>query len=114
MTAKLGAVEQRWAAQLASFDLEIRYRSGKSNKNADGLSCQSFSSDQLAAVIPGTPILPLLRGVVHQSRIGATQAAISALPGYSPLDIQALQESDPVTQDIMVFWRQKRRPSYEE
>lgn len=33
-TAKLGAVEQRWAAQLASFDFELRYRPGKSNRNA--------------------------------------------------------------------------------
>lgn len=37
-SAKLGALEQRWAAQLASFDFEIRYRSGKSNTNADALS----------------------------------------------------------------------------
>ena len=37
-TAKLGATEQRWAAQLSQFDLEIRYRSGKSNRCADALS----------------------------------------------------------------------------
>lgn len=37
-SAKLGALEQRWAAQLASFDFEIRYRPGKSNTNADALS----------------------------------------------------------------------------
>jgi transposase InsO family protein len=37
-TAKLGAIEQRWAAELALFDLEIKYRSGQSNGNADALS----------------------------------------------------------------------------
>ncbi|KAI5107461.1 hypothetical protein C0J45_3099, partial [Silurus meridionalis] len=37
-SAKLGATEQRWAAQLAVFDFEIRYRPGKSNGNADALS----------------------------------------------------------------------------
>uniref|UniRef100_A0A669DMH2 Gypsy retrotransposon integrase-like protein 1 n=1 Tax=Oreochromis niloticus TaxID=8128 RepID=A0A669DMH2_ORENI len=37
-TARLGTVEQRWVAQLASFDYEIKYRSGKSNTNADALS----------------------------------------------------------------------------
>ncbi|XP_049897830.1 uncharacterized protein LOC126388653 [Epinephelus moara] len=37
-TARLGAVEQRWVAQLASFDYDIKYRSGKSNVNADALS----------------------------------------------------------------------------
>lgn len=37
-TAKLGAVEQRWVAQLASFQLEVKYRPGRSNQNADLLS----------------------------------------------------------------------------
>ena len=37
-TAKLGAIEQRWAAELALFDLEIKYRPGKQNTNADALS----------------------------------------------------------------------------
>lgn len=37
-TAHLGATEQRWVAQLASFDYEVKYRPGKSNANADSLS----------------------------------------------------------------------------
>ncbi|KAK7945594.1 hypothetical protein WMY93_001322 [Mugilogobius chulae] len=37
-TANLGAVEQRWVAQLASFDYTVKYRSGKTNVNADVLS----------------------------------------------------------------------------
>lgn len=37
-TAKLGAVEQRWAAELACFDFSIKYRSGRENRNADALS----------------------------------------------------------------------------
>lgn len=37
-TAHLGATEQRWVAQLASFDYDIKYRPGKSNTNADSLS----------------------------------------------------------------------------
>lgn len=39
-TAKLGALEQRWAAQLALFDFTINYRSGRSNANANALSRQ--------------------------------------------------------------------------
>lgn len=37
-SARLGAVEQRWVAQLASFDFEVKYRAGKDNANADALS----------------------------------------------------------------------------
>ena len=37
-TARLGAVEQRWAAQLANFKYTIKYRPGKQNGNADALS----------------------------------------------------------------------------
>ena len=34
-TAKLGAVEQRWAAALALFNFTIKYRPGRTNGNAD-------------------------------------------------------------------------------
>ena len=37
-TSNLGATELRWVAQRAQFDYEIKYRSGRSNANADDLS----------------------------------------------------------------------------
>lgn len=37
-TAKLGATEQRWAAQLANFNFTICYRPGSAHQNADALS----------------------------------------------------------------------------
>lgn len=37
-TAKLGAVEQRWVAQLANYDYQLKYRPGRENANADALS----------------------------------------------------------------------------
>ncbi|GFN95390.1 Pol polyprotein [Plakobranchus ocellatus] len=39
-TAKLGAIEQRWAAELALINLTIKYRLGKQNANAYALSRQ--------------------------------------------------------------------------
>lgn len=39
-TAKLGAVEQRWAGQLACYDFELRHKPGLENHNADALSRQ--------------------------------------------------------------------------
>ena len=42
---KLKAVEQRWAAELASFNFKIEYRSGKHNTNADALSWIRWQED---------------------------------------------------------------------
>ena len=42
-TAKLGAVEQRWAAELALFKFTIKYRPGRANRNADALSRATHS-----------------------------------------------------------------------
>lgn len=49
--ARLGAVEQRWASQLASFNFDIKYRPGKSNANADALS--RFPVTSVPADTPG-------------------------------------------------------------
>lgn len=37
-TARLGAVEQRWVARLASYNFELKHRPGRINGNADALS----------------------------------------------------------------------------
>lgn len=98
-TAKLGAVEQRWAAQLASFNIELRYRSGKSNRNSDALLCQHCSGiDQLEALLPGTLVPSSIREAVYQPQMKVLQAAVTAFPGHSSSDIRALQESDIVIQ----------------
>ena len=46
VTAKFGAVEQRWVAELAAFDFDVKYRSGKSNVNADCLSRYPVSTPE--------------------------------------------------------------------
>lgn len=48
-TAKLGAIEQRWVAQLSIFDFEVKYRPGSSNAAADALSRQEFAGEPEAA-----------------------------------------------------------------
>lgn len=45
-SAKFGATEQRWLGQLASFDYEVKCRSGRSNKNADALSRLHLTDSQ--------------------------------------------------------------------
>uniref|UniRef100_A0A3B3SEI7 Gypsy retrotransposon integrase-like protein 1 n=1 Tax=Paramormyrops kingsleyae TaxID=1676925 RepID=A0A3B3SEI7_9TELE len=114
-TAKLGATEQRWAAQLAGFNFEIKYRSGKSNKNADALSRQHpLSASEMEGIVPGTLLPGPLRQALQSRQVEGTQAAITVLPRHSPVDICVLQQADPILKEVLVFWRRKQRPNFEE
>lgn len=112
-TAKLGATEHRWAAQLAVFDFEVKYRSGRSNQNADALSRQYVTSQDLAEhTLPGTAIpTPLQEAPCPQSAILGTQSVVSVLPALSSGEIRALQESDPVLKEVLGFWRKRVQPT---
>ncbi|XP_077944044.1 uncharacterized protein LOC144388217 [Gasterosteus aculeatus] len=93
-TAKLGATEQRWAAQLASFDFEIKYRSGRSNRNADALSRQHPPGPlDMTAMLPGTPLPEPLRQVLKVNKTVVTQATVTVLPERTPDDIHNLQQA---------------------
>ncbi|KAI3361878.1 hypothetical protein L3Q82_002197 [Scortum barcoo] len=88
-SAKLGATEQRWAAQLASFDFEIKYRSGRVNKNADALSRQCPPGPQdVEAMLPGTALPKPLQQVL--GRAEATQGVVVAMPQHTSAELRAL------------------------
>lgn len=118
-SAKLGALEQRWAAQLASFDFEIRYRSGRSNRNADALSrldperhCE-LGQNRFGTNVP-------LEVQVMDDRVGplgaqeVTQAAIMVFPSYSANDIRSFQRADASFGKVLGFWERSTFPSREE
>ncbi|RXN11634.1 Transposon Ty3-I Gag-Pol poly [Labeo rohita] len=111
-TAKLAATEQRWAAQLAAFDFTIKYRSGRSNKNADALSRQDPSGQcEVNALLLGTEVPATVKQVfVAESHPQATPAVVSVLPGFEG-DMGACQQADPVIGQILKFWRRGVPPS---
>ncbi len=115
-TAKLGATEQRWAAQLAAFNFQIRYRSGKSNRNTDALSRQNFPEEgPLGGLALGTAVPALLQQAEEaRSVVEVQQSVITALPGSSGVEVGLLQTGDPVISEILPFWRRKARPGMEE
>ncbi|KAK2883193.1 hypothetical protein Q8A73_022126 [Channa argus] len=45
-TAKLNATTYRWVAELADFQFSIKYRPGRANNDADGLSRMPFDMEQ--------------------------------------------------------------------
>lgn len=115
-SAKLGAVEHRWAAQLASFNLEIKYRSGRSNRNADALSRQyQPEQGEVQDFVPGTPVPQCLQKVAATGpSIQATQLVVSVLPSYAAPDLGSMQAADPTIQAVLAFWRDQVYPNREE
>ena len=111
-SAKLGATEHRWAAQIASFDYDIIYRSGRSNGNADALSRQYVPESEAAAeFVPGTSVPRSIRDLPVQT---ATQSLVTVLPFHSATDLRTLQETDALLAEILPFWRRKTRPTMDE
>lgn len=115
-TAKLNAMAQRWVAELADFNFTIKYRPGKVNTDADGLSrmpvdfenymnhcTQSISQDAIRATQQGILVqhvepAPLLRSIslnALQEQIGA-QTLLSTVKPLARDDISAAQCQDPV------------------
>lgn len=92
-TAKLGAIEQRWAAQLAVFDFKVQYRPGRCNTAADALSrrpgldgevetddseydgCVALCSGLRTGAVVGPDLAELVVGP-SQERTGQLHAAI--------------------------------------
>lgn len=111
-TAKLGALEQRWANQLADFDLEIRYKPGRSNVNADALSRKNATSVAELAI---TTVLPKeLYQYAHDSQHVVMSKTISALPVQPRENLSVLQETDPVIGQFLVYWDRQRPPDTQE
>lgn len=107
-------LEQRWAAQLAAFDFSIKYRSGRSNRNADALSRQHPAGPVLEAMIPGSSLPEPLQRVASTGPLRGVQASIITFPAYSSADLHRLQEADAVLGVFLKLWRRGKYPSYEE
>ena len=134
-SAKLGALERRWASQLAQFDFDIQYRPGKINP-ADALSrmplepspesfltvvspevaavndlqCEQLAVDPTptAGVLGDTmaPVLPLDQEE-EPDQTAVPEAATEVLPRLSLADLQQLQQQDPVLGPVLAAWPAK-------
>ncbi len=113
-SAKLGAMEQRWASQLASFDFEIKYRSGRSNRNADALSRQSFSGTGVVHELCPAVAVPVALQQANQGRLVTLVNQVTSFPCTSSSDMGTRQVADPVIGELLVFWRPKLPPTPEE
>lgn len=99
-SAKLGAAEQRWAAQLAQFDFTIEYRSGKLNQAADALSRLPRVTTEVPVVLQMTvyegTIIPeeelrQEQNANTEETLSVHRGTISTLPRYSRREMIAIQ-----------------------
>jgi site-specific recombinase XerD len=65
--AKLDATSHRWLASLSSYNFKIKYRSGKLNKDADGLSRNPQQQEMLPDVLRATSNAALVNATVTHS-----------------------------------------------
>ncbi len=136
-TAKLGAVEQRWAAQLAVFNFEICYRPGRCNTAADALSrrpgldevevvsedieydgCVAICSELHGgtAIDPDLTVLGPALGELAEGKVSPDSALgnTPTLPGYTKEELCRLQDADPFLKLLKQFWHTRRKPSARE
>ncbi|KAK3090574.1 hypothetical protein FSP39_012793 [Pinctada imbricata] len=113
-TAKLGATEAKWVAELAQFTFEIKYRSGKSNTNADSLSrktdhpketarleeLHNSGNGSLHTLVPSKlkSTVETIRAQVWETEAHSSPTRCSpfesTMINYNPCDILRLQNKD--------------------
>ena len=122
-SANLGATEQRWVAKLAPYDLDIRYRTGRSNRVADGLSRNPLNDLDVhisTLVCEGTLSSPTpkeLRATESVvDRLPETQcpSVSGILPAYSVEQLALLQQQDEILSRIFTRKQMGWLPGQEE
>lgn len=124
---KLPALEQRWVNALASFNFDIKYRPGKTNANADGLSRKPHPIEEtdvisscMASALTCTAMpMELQSTIMHNTQLGedvkcSTVDVSSTLPGYQRGDIIRMQAEDVGISTVMKFHEIDRRPTHRE
>jgi len=114
--AKLGAVEQRWIADLAPYDFDLKFRRGKDNGNADALSRMAWSEVQEAVdEATDTTTVPLeVREVIAIEEPTLVQSQFVDISGEGPAqapELRRLQKEDAAITRAMHYLSRKTPPS---
>lgn len=125
-TARLDATGHRWLAALASFDFDIKYRTGASNADADALSrlpgIQDFATSDSDQHIPAESIRAICNSQQSEMYIECLSfsttvidAAFSSTSGqslgtFSDNDLREAQQEDSVLKVWIKAVQQRQKP----
>ena len=139
--AKLSATEQRWVGELASFNFEIKYRSGQHNLNAEALSrrwhdkeeeeehstvgvAETLAPTLESTHLPGEVRAHLLESAVfladndevttRGSLMGPVSDATTWLPRWRTEQLSDLQKSDPAISRLIHSRQMGQKPARRE
>ena len=91
-TAKLDATGQRWVANLAKYTFSIKYKSGKSNVDADALSTNPWDMQVETAIV---------KSIINEER--NTQRNTPFYESYGPnTDFTCILEVDNSQREVML------------
>ena len=122
MTApKLDATGQRWAAELAGYKFDLKYKPGKHNIEADALSRLPLAEPDHTNVMDCAEVSACL-GKKHTGWIGSITSNTSVIPeqvqlelkGFSSDEVRAAQLADDDVGAIYRFVETKVTPTREE
>lgn len=128
-SAKLGSLEQRWAAYLASFQFEIKHRPRRINQSADALSRfppavpASDSEDardgleiSSFAYIGAQAAKAMCISAGRTPRLGSQHVTPGTplFPERTPGQWQRLQSIDPTLARVLMYLQRGRQPNKRE
>ena len=123
-SAKLNATGLRWVADLAEFNFVIKYRPGKTNSDADGLSRRPLELSEMKRKCTESVEPSSVAAVMANTQVMGQEAAVSmcnvevcelTVPDDESIfvgkeELMEAQKNDPVIGPVLQFVRNSVRP----
>lgn len=111
-TAKLNATTHRWVAELADFQFSIKYRPGRANRDADGLSRMPLDMEQYMQTCTQTVAPEVINSVTQSLAVQMCESE----PWLCPLTISTVlaQENEEVSMSGLELTKTDLKQAQEE